>query len=278
MAIVMDLLGCCLRGLEDILKISPKQGPSISDQKRAILRIVQHGKGEGYYIAIRNIVSDAIGQSLTVNELGFEEAIHSDALIFQNIINHKNAKNIPLLKEEIKRALERGVPAKVLQDLVGPQIRVETLTQKSKNQAFEQYIALLSAECSVCCEEYSPADFVGKKIARLSCHHFYHKACVEQALSYKAECPVCRVDISTASHQQEQKAWNTLLLSINKEIKERFPDEEEDNLADKPVDPDELLARTIQSEEDAAADKERAEAEDARIALGIALGEYNSTL
>lgn len=46
-------------------------------------------------------------------------------------------------------------------------------------------------ECSICLIDFEDED----DVASLPCNHFFHKACIEEWCSYKADCPNCREKI-----------------------------------------------------------------------------------
>ncbi|KAL4181042.1 hypothetical protein AMTRI_Chr12g269210 [Amborella trichopoda] len=46
-----------------------------------------------------------------------------------------------------------------------------------------------NAKCSICLEDYADADEFGK----LECNHGYHSACIQQWLSQKNWCPICKL-------------------------------------------------------------------------------------
>ncbi|CAH8387462.1 unnamed protein product [Eruca vesicaria subsp. sativa] len=53
------------------------------------------------------------------------------------------------------------------------------------------------AKCSICQEEYSTGDEVG----RLHCEHGYHLKCVQEWLRMKSWCPMCKTNADTSSKE-----------------------------------------------------------------------------
>lgn len=46
-------------------------------------------------------------------------------------------------------------------------------------------------ECSICLIDFEDED----DVSSLPCNHFFHKACIEEWCTYKADCPNCREKI-----------------------------------------------------------------------------------
>lgn len=59
--------------------------------------------------------------------------------------------------------------------------------------AFEEWIGIES-NCVICQEEYQYKN----KVRRLNCNHYFHRKCIDQWVTNKQNCPICRqlIDIS----------------------------------------------------------------------------------
>uniref|UniRef100_M4E5F5 RING-type E3 ubiquitin transferase n=1 Tax=Brassica campestris TaxID=3711 RepID=M4E5F5_BRACM len=51
------------------------------------------------------------------------------------------------------------------------------------------------AKCSICQEEYT----IGDEVGRLHCEHTYHLKCVQEWLRMKSWCPICKTSADTSS-------------------------------------------------------------------------------
>lgn len=241
-----------------------------------LLSAFERGKGEYYYTKLKMFAEDVdrssiYGETTKLEQFEFGDSLCNDIRRLQNIFNCKRSRNFDSLQNEIIKAIGEGFPIKILQEIAGPAIDVEALTDNSKNEKFQQYIKILSTDCSVCLDPFSEADFVAKKVHRASCHHFYHTNCLERWMDSNRNCPICRVFLP---FEDEKVAWQEYLKSIDGAIKNRFPGVVVSD-QDPKMDSDEVLARLLQSQFDKENDRAQQVEEDTRIAVDLFLNQVD---
>jgi Ring finger domain len=108
--------------------------------------------------------------------LQFHEEMQASALIVSN--NNNNTGATP---DEIDR-----LPLRVLES--SDDLLNTTTTRRQTD-------ALATSNCAVCLEAYR----VGDQVRTIPCFHAFHKHCIDDWLSRKAECPICKHSTSTTA-------------------------------------------------------------------------------
>ena len=71
---------------------------------------------------------------------------------------------------------------------IARQIKIRSKTRVIAEEALQ---GDLLNECSICLDNFD----VGQKISELSCHHLFHKECLEQWMQDNHNCPLCRLSV-----------------------------------------------------------------------------------
>ena len=88
--------------------------------------------------------------------------------------------------------------------------------------------------CAICQEDFPLADAQEQNdIARLPCHHLFHKDCVFRWLKMSCTCPSCRYELLT-----ENEDYN---VGVRERMRERDRDLGEDTDAESEKEPEDLV-------------------------------------
>ncbi|KAI1694686.1 ring finger domain-containing protein [Ditylenchus destructor] len=132
-------------------------------------------------IGIENLVITENDENDTTSPVNFENAIgvvftvRSHWIVQQDLLNNTEP---PI----------NGLPAEKLESL--PKIAA---TQEQLNK--------ISDKCAICLEEFKEKE----ALTELPCGHFFHHECVKPWLFIKAECPICRMNITDWDFKKNDK-------------------------------------------------------------------------
>jgi len=79
--------------------------------------------------------------------------------------------------------------------------QIRNLTRESTYQASENTESEEPEACSICMNDFES----NAAIRTLPCEHFFHPQCIDQWLTIKRECPLCRHDITEAAPQRNEQ-------------------------------------------------------------------------
>jgi hypothetical protein len=275
----MSFLSCFFDCLYRFSSPTRSYTPLVNLKNEADLVLAQYSdsrRSEAYFAAIMSFLTELIELEkkegwYTLDAFSFPDVVYEDVQSIRNIDSLvKSEEGITKLQKALLEALDRRIPSKILQQLVGDRLDVETVTKEGEEKKLNEYLGQkqVTELCSICLDPFSTKDFLTRAIHRTACHHFYHLDCVKTL----HVCPNCRASLS---FPLDQKHWMSYLDKVHTLVESTFsPDEiaraKEEEVRVIDLQADEAFARQLaeeyQLEEDARMAQIRT---DARLAAGL---------
>jgi len=194
------------------------------------------------------------------------DAMQMDDDVRKNVrllLEINETKELIALEEKVNQAFDRGISKKCLKSIVGSRLDVEQLS----------YTRQLDKECGICLDAFTKAQFIGKKIHKTACDHYFHTECIKKWAETKPK-PLCPMDNATLSFGEESKTWNRYLYTIHSKIKALHPGVSADDDREEVSEADEVAfaLKTVEEELRDKEDSERQFNRDRALAIRIQHG------